>query len=450
MLSLPRLLIAVLLLTGVIAGATRANAASLAVTWNAPTTNADGTPLTDLAGYHLYLGTTQPACPGASFLTVPSPTAQPAAGQTVNHRVTGLNAGATYFVRVTAIDTSGNESACSPSASGVAQPVFSVTPTTATNFGSVTTGGVVDRTFTVQNTSTASISGGANVGAPFSIASGGSFSLSPGASHTVTVRFQPTSAGSFASNVNFTASGDTISRGVSGSATGVSGSATAGTTTQVVAFAWTVGQPLPASQTVTISGGSGTWFTQDTNPWADVRGGTWNRALQRMEFAATATTFTVQPSSGMRALAPGTYTEVITVTRGDLTTKVTARVTVTSSPTLTQPTAEVGLVACGSDCTGVVAFAWTVGQPLPASQTVTISGGSGTWFTQDTNPWADVTGGTWNRALQRMEFAATATTFTVQPSSGMRALAPGTYTEVITVTRGDLTTKVTARLTVAP
>jgi hypothetical protein len=217
--SLPRLLIAVLLLTGVVASATRANAASLAVTWNAPTTNADGTPLTDLAGYHLYLGTTQPACPGASFLTVPSPTAQPAAGQTVNHRVTGLNAGATYFVRITAIDTSGNESACSPSASGVAQPVFSVTPTTATTFGSVTTGGMVDRTFTVQNTSTASISGGANVGAPFSIASGGSFSLSPGASRTVTLRFQPTSAGSFASNVNFTASGDTISRGVSGSAT---------------------------------------------------------------------------------------------------------------------------------------------------------------------------------------------------------------------------------------
>jgi len=217
--SLPRLLIAVPLLTGVIASTTRAEAASLTVTWNASSTNADGTPLTDLAGYRLYFGTTQPACPGASFLTVPSPTAQPAAGQTVNHRVAGLNAGATYSVRVTAIDTSGNESACSPPVSGVAQPVFSVTPTVATNFGNVTTGGMVDRTFTVQNTSTASISGGANVGAPFSIASGGSFSLSPGASRTVTLRFQPTSAGSFASNVNFTAGGDTISRGVSGSAT---------------------------------------------------------------------------------------------------------------------------------------------------------------------------------------------------------------------------------------
>jgi hypothetical protein len=219
-LSRPWLLIAVLVLAGVAASAAGVDAASLSVTWNAPTTKANGTALTDLAGYRVYLGPTQPTCPGASSLSVASPTTQPQAGQTVTHRATGLTAGVTYFVRVTAVDASGNESACSASASGVAQPDFSVSPTATTNFGSVTTGSAVDRTFTVQNTSTASISGATGVGAPFSIASGGSFSLSPGASHTVTVRFRPTSTGSFASNVNFTASGDTVSRGVSGSATG--------------------------------------------------------------------------------------------------------------------------------------------------------------------------------------------------------------------------------------
>src|SRR6185295_2422399 len=66
----------------------------------------------------------------------------------------------------------------------------------------------------------ASISGTASIGAPYSVLSGGSFTLSPGASQTVTVRFAPSTAGTFASNVTFSASGDTISRAVTGSATG--------------------------------------------------------------------------------------------------------------------------------------------------------------------------------------------------------------------------------------
>jgi hypothetical protein len=71
----------------------------------------------------------------------------------------------------------------------------------------------------VQNTSTVSLSGTASVGAPFSVVAGGSFSLAAGASQTVTVRFQPTTAGTFTGNVNFTAGGTTLSRGVSGTAT---------------------------------------------------------------------------------------------------------------------------------------------------------------------------------------------------------------------------------------
>jgi CARDB len=58
------------------------------------------------------------------------------------------------------------------------------------------------------------------VGAPFSIVSGGSFTLAAGASQNVVVRFRPTAAGSFAGNVNFTAQGDTIARGVTGATTG--------------------------------------------------------------------------------------------------------------------------------------------------------------------------------------------------------------------------------------
>jgi hypothetical protein len=204
-------------------GARKAEAATLQVSWNAPTTNADGTPLRDLDSYRIYIGTTQPACPGTSFHPVPSPTATPAPGQTVSQQIAALTAGATYFLRITAVDDNGNESACSPAVSGVARMVFDVTPSTATNFGSVALGSSVDLTFTVRNASTTSLAGTASVGAPFSIVSGGSFSLSPGASQTLTVRFRPTTAGTFAGNVTFTAGGETLSRAVIGAVTGATG-----------------------------------------------------------------------------------------------------------------------------------------------------------------------------------------------------------------------------------
>ena len=216
-------ILAVVIVAGILAGTVSAHAASLQLSWNAPTTNADGTPLTDLAGYRIYIATAQPPCPGASFHTVPSPGSAPAPGETVSHRIAALSAGATYVLRVTAVDHTGNESACSASASGVAQPDLGVTPSATTDFGSVTTGSTVDRSFAVQNTTTTGISGTVSVGAPFSVVSGGSFSLAAGASQAVTVRFRPTTAGTFAGNVAFTAGGDTVSRVVTGVATAGAG-----------------------------------------------------------------------------------------------------------------------------------------------------------------------------------------------------------------------------------
>ena len=215
-----RLAFAVIIVGAIVGSMSRADAASVEVSWTAPTTNADGTPLRDLAGYRLYVGTSTPSCPGGAFFNVPSPTSAPAAAQRVSDRLTGLDANTTYFARVTAVDQGGNESPCSPVTSGVAHSDLGVTPTTTVSFGSVATGATVDRTFTVQNTSASSLSGTVSVGAPFRIASGGSFSLAAGATQNVVVRFQPTAAGSFAGNVNFTAAGDTLSRGVSGAASG--------------------------------------------------------------------------------------------------------------------------------------------------------------------------------------------------------------------------------------
>ena len=216
--SRPRLLIAALALVVTIGVTVNVQAGSLPLQWNAPTTNADGSALADLANYRLYLGTSTPTCPSASFHLVSSPTSTPAAGEIVASRIIGLSAGTTYYARVTAVDTTGNESGCSASASGSARADFAVTPTTSTSFGSIMVGTTADRTFTVQNTSLESLSGSVSAGAPFTILAGGTFSLAPGASHTATVGFAPTAAGSFAGNVNVTAGGDSVSRAVSGSA----------------------------------------------------------------------------------------------------------------------------------------------------------------------------------------------------------------------------------------
>jgi hypothetical protein len=195
-----------------------ADAGSLNVVWDAPTTNANGTALTDLDGYRLYVGTTAPACPGPTYQAVESATQAPTPGLSVSRRLSGLSTGATYVVRVTAVDLAGNESACSLAASAVAQPDLAVSPTSSVAFGAVTVGATADRTFTVQNASAAALAGGVTADAPFRVVSGGSLSLPAGASQPVVVQFAPTAAGSYAGNVRFTANGDTLSRGVGGSA----------------------------------------------------------------------------------------------------------------------------------------------------------------------------------------------------------------------------------------
>lgn len=73
--------------------------------WTAPTTNADGSPIYDLAGYKVYYGTSSGVCRTVAPITVRG------AGRTV-YSLIGLAAGDYYFT-VTAYDTSLNESICS-------------------------------------------------------------------------------------------------------------------------------------------------------------------------------------------------------------------------------------------------------------------------------------------------------------------------------------------------
>src|SRR5215510_11254741 len=177
-------------LAGILFSSNPASAGVLDATWTAPTTNTDGSQLTDLSFYRVYYGTSATPCPSGTFVTIPSSSPTPPAGQTVGTRLTGLINNTVYNVSVVAVDSAGNASTCSAVASATANPDFTVTPTTTVAFGNVNIGSFAEQTFTVQS-NRAGVTGTASVAAPFTIASGSPFNLATGAA-TVTVRFTPT------------------------------------------------------------------------------------------------------------------------------------------------------------------------------------------------------------------------------------------------------------------
>lgn len=97
-----------------------------------------------------------------------------------------------------------------------AGPVLSVSPDSPQDFGRVPVGSSADRTFTVSNTGDGTLTGSATTSAPFSVVSGGSFSLGAGQSQMVTVLFSPTSTGTFMDTVTFSSNGGSASVTVTG------------------------------------------------------------------------------------------------------------------------------------------------------------------------------------------------------------------------------------------
>lgn len=92
------------------------------------------------------------------------------------------------------------------SASRNTNPVISLS-STSLNFGSIPMGTASNLTLTVLNNGGGTLVGTATVSAPFSIVSGGSYSLGANQSQTATVGFSPQSAGSFTNNITFTGGG---------------------------------------------------------------------------------------------------------------------------------------------------------------------------------------------------------------------------------------------------
>jgi hypothetical protein len=236
-----------------------------------PTTNSDGTPLTDLASFRIYYSNSGTPCPGPFVFQMASPTATPQANQSATFKLTGLKNGTTYFVAVTAVDFGGNESACSTAVAAAARSSFVVSPGGPMNFGGVALGAFADQTFTVQNIIGGTVSGAVSVPAPFSVVSGSPFNLvGLNATQTVTVRFRPTTVATATANVVITADGDTISQTASGIGTG------AATLTNLTANRAAPQSP-GSTITFTATATSGTapyqfkWWLFDGTTWAIAR-----------------------------------------------------------------------------------------------------------------------------------------------------------------------------------
>src|SRR5258705_11563055 len=84
------LVVAVLL---VATNVTSGIAGTLNASWPAPTTNTDGSRLTDLAAYRIYYGTGSAPCPGPSVFQMASASSSPGTGEAVGFRLTGLAGG---------------------------------------------------------------------------------------------------------------------------------------------------------------------------------------------------------------------------------------------------------------------------------------------------------------------------------------------------------------------
>ncbi|HZO38874.1 MAG TPA: fibronectin type III domain-containing protein [Methylomirabilota bacterium] len=140
--------------------AASSHAGVLMASWTAPTTNTDGSALTDLSYYRIYYGTSNSPCRDGAFFVVASPTPMPQPNQAQSFQLTGLTTASIYNVSITAVNTGGNESFCSEIASAIARDDstgiatgqdhsatgFVTTPTDQSVHGSVATPTVQDHT----------------------------------------------------------------------------------------------------------------------------------------------------------------------------------------------------------------------------------------------------------------------------------------------------------------
>jgi hypothetical protein len=342
--------------------ASPAESGVLDASWIAPTTNTDGTPLTDLAAYRVYFGTSAAPCPNGTFVQIASPSPSPAPNSTVAVRLTSLTTGARYNVAVAAVDATGNQSACSVVASATPQIDFSVTPTGSVNFGNVNVGSFATQTFTVQSTRSGTVTGTASVAAPFSVVSGSPFTLiGNGATQTVTVRFTPTTAATASTSLNVSADGDVVSRLVTG--VGI------GTAADTIAPSLTISSPtanatlVTGSPTLTLGGSASDNVGVTQVTWANDRGGsgvatgttTWTTGTITLQSGLNTLSVTARDAANNRT----TRTLRVTLTGTAFTftdDPVVAQITVVKAIHVFELRAAINTVRASR---GLAPFAWT-------------------------------------------------------------------------------------------
>jgi len=186
-------------------------AGNATLSWDPPTINADGTPLMDLAGYKLYYGTTS-----GNY------TSNIDIGNVTTYQINNLTDGLTYYFAATAYDTSGNESSFSNEVSKTISsppppPAPEITVTDSVSpvddlqvlFGGVIIGYSSDQIVTIKNDGNVSLDIGNiaqadPIALPFSIINNNCSrqSIAPAATCTFTIRFSPTTTGSFSDTLD--------------------------------------------------------------------------------------------------------------------------------------------------------------------------------------------------------------------------------------------------------
>ena len=333
-------------------------AGTLDASWIAPTTDSVGNPLTDLAEYRVYYGTSNPPCPGSSFFQIAASTPSPPAGQTVALRLPGLSTSTPYYVSVTAVDTIGNESACSTQERAVARVDVAVSPTNSPLFfGIVNVGSSADQVFTVSNTGAGVVSGTVSTSAPFSVVSGSPFKLvGLGASQAVRVRFTPTTPADAITNIAFATDGDTISRIAIGTGTGTP-PPTVTITSPTSASTYRTSNPL-----LTLGGTASDTVGVTQLTWANSRGGsgtaigttTWTASGMPLQLGMNVLTVTARNSGGSTATAALTAT--LTGTFAFTDDPLTAQSTPIRSAHVMEIRAAIDSVRVAQ---GLATFAWT-------------------------------------------------------------------------------------------
>lgn len=84
--------------------------ATCKLTWTAPTKNADGTPLTDLAAFRMYIGTAPGVYPPTPTGVIAATNPAPVPGTNYSWSCIGLSDGQKY-ANVKGVDIAGNEAA---------------------------------------------------------------------------------------------------------------------------------------------------------------------------------------------------------------------------------------------------------------------------------------------------------------------------------------------------